>query len=152
MSSAQPTRITYLEITVLKKAGIVVATSAAALLALSPLAFAAPSAGCEFGTQAAENSIQQRSESGDSTSFIGGVAGDAGSNTATITNGQSQAPVDSCNTDISETNVDVEDNDTTETVTDSFNETTEESVVDVDLLDDLLGGLDLGDILGGILG
>lgn len=125
----------------LKKAGIIVATSAAALLALSPLAFAHPSAGCEFGDQAAENTIAQRSESGDSTTLLGPVLGDGGGNTADIANGQSQAPVDSCNAEFTETNIDVEDNDETTDIDGSFNEDSSESVIDIEILDDLLGGI-----------
>jgi hypothetical protein len=131
---------------VLKKAGIVVAAAAAGLLALSPLAFAgdkgdhdhggvmppAPvtqventtsrSPECTFDAQA-DNSVTQDAEGGDS--LLGGVAGLA-ANTAAPVNGQTQAPVGSCNNIEDLVDVNVEDNfqdndEETSTVEDSNN-------------------------------
>ena len=110
----------------LKKAGIVVAAATAGLLALSPLAFAgdkgghddgkghhhmtetqeSPSAQCTFDATA-DNSVEQGGTGGES--LLGGVAG-AVSNVAAPVNGQTQAPVGSCNNVEDVVDLNIEDN------------------------------------------
>lgn len=114
----------------LKKAGIVVAAAAAGLLALSPLALASNGGGheqtppsvteqttvvnetttsrspeCNFGA-AADNSVEQEAEGGDSLLDLGGLA----SNTVDALNAQTQAPIASCNNVEDVLDLDVRDN------------------------------------------
>jgi hypothetical protein len=112
---------------VIKKAGLIVGGALAVLVAASPLAFAADhSPACTFDA-AADNSVQQDGQGGDS---LAGLAGGAVTNAATITNAQTQAPVDSCNNteDVLDANIEdnfqdnSQDNDViTETIEDSLN-------------------------------
>lgn len=124
----------------LKKAGIVVAAAAAGLLALSPLAFAgdkghedhhhkgehSTSAGYDHSPNcsyeaAADNSVEQAGEGGDSLG-VGGLVG----NVAAPVNGQASAPVGSCNNVEDVVDVNIEDN-----VQDNST-TTSESSTDID--------------------
>jgi hypothetical protein len=105
------------EIHVLKKLGIIVGGTAAVLLAASPLAFADTSRSPECTiTEAADNSIAQEGEGGDS---LLGLAGGAVANTGAVTNTQTQAPALNCNNieDVIDTTVEDNDRDNDETTT-----------------------------------
>ena len=82
----------------LKKAGIIVAASAAAILAASPLALADSfdhSPHCKSGKQVADNSVRQAA---DATSPVLGLVGVlAAGNAAAPINAQVQGPIGSCN-------------------------------------------------------
>src|SRR5256885_3920260 len=82
--------------TVLKKAGIIVAASAAAILAASPLALADSydhSPKCSSAKQGADNSVVQNATGVLALLGAGGTVAQAGA----PVNAQTQAPVASCN-------------------------------------------------------
>ena len=95
----------------LKKAGIIVAASAAAILAAAPLALADSfdhSPQCVSAKQDADNSVRQAASA---TSPALGVAGIlAAVNAAVPVNAQTQAPIASCNNVENVLNTHIHDN------------------------------------------
>jgi hypothetical protein len=84
----RPVRMTQQETTVLKKAGIVVATAAAGLLAVSPLAFAGDTG--EWGHHGG----------GDSHSTHTNINGDTSKGFVNVADNNVNVPVQACNNDV----------------------------------------------------
>jgi hypothetical protein len=94
---------------VLKKAAIIVAGSAAVILAASPLALADSfdhSPQCKSARQAADNSVAQAASNNSPLAAVLGLA----ANVAIPVNAQTQAPIASCNNLENIGNIKVRDN------------------------------------------